>query len=210
MTLVRLEPSTFGSVVRRFIHCTKESIECYMQMIFVVFLFCLFKMFRGHKSFLSGYWYPRFVLLVMSPLGFKARVGSLIRTWQRQMWYMFPEIHLWCDTCRTLGISMAASHFPHKHLVGCQIWLGDLLHSNQTSKTLGHCDTQWIMLMLENSSKWTKFYPKKLIRKVQISVKNMIIQMMSKPWTHCTCKKSLLSVLITLVILSARNESQRH
>ena len=39
----------------------------------------------------------------MSPLGFKARVGSLIYTWWRHTWYMFPEIHLWCDTCWSLG-----------------------------------------------------------------------------------------------------------
>ena len=30
-----------------------------------------------------GHWYPCFGLLVMSALGIKARVGSLIRTWQR-------------------------------------------------------------------------------------------------------------------------------
>ena len=45
-----------------------------------------------------GHWYPCFGLLVMSPLGFKARVGRLIQTLQRHMWYTFPEIHLWCDT----------------------------------------------------------------------------------------------------------------
>ena len=31
----------------------------------------------GHKSFLSGHWYPGFGLLVTSRLGFKARVDSL-------------------------------------------------------------------------------------------------------------------------------------
>ena len=45
-----------------------------------------------------GHWYPCFGLLVMSPLGFKARSGSLICTWQRHMWYTFSEIHLWCKT----------------------------------------------------------------------------------------------------------------
>ena len=34
----------------------------------------------------------------MSPLGFKARLGSHIRTLWKCMWYTFPEIHLWCDT----------------------------------------------------------------------------------------------------------------
>ena len=38
----------------------------------------------------------------MSPLGFKATVSSLICTWQRYKCYMFPEIHIWCDTSRPL------------------------------------------------------------------------------------------------------------
>ena len=37
--------------------------------------------------------------LVLSALGFNARVGNLSRTS-----YMFPAIHLWCDACRPLGI----------------------------------------------------------------------------------------------------------
>ena len=41
---------------------------------------------------------PFFIILVTSPLGFKARMGSLIHTWQRCTWYTFPQIHLWCDT----------------------------------------------------------------------------------------------------------------
>ena len=36
------------------------------------------KFFRGHESFLLGHWYPYFGLLVTSPLGFKARVGSAL------------------------------------------------------------------------------------------------------------------------------------
>ena len=42
-------------------------------------------------------------LLVMSPLGFKARVGSLIRTWWGCTYYTFLEIHLLCITCWPLG-----------------------------------------------------------------------------------------------------------
>ena len=34
--------------------------------------------FGGHESLLWGHWYPYFGLLVMSPLGFKARVGSAL------------------------------------------------------------------------------------------------------------------------------------
>ena len=39
----------------------------------------------------------------MSPLGFKARMGSPIRTWWKCTCYTFPEIHLWCDICWPLG-----------------------------------------------------------------------------------------------------------
>ena len=37
-----------------------------------------FKIFRGHKSFLRGHWYPCFGLLVMSALGFQARVDHFL------------------------------------------------------------------------------------------------------------------------------------
>ena len=59
--------------------------------------------FGGHQFFLWGHWYPRFGLLVTSPLSFKARVGSLNSTWWRHMCYMFPEIYLWCNTCSPPG-----------------------------------------------------------------------------------------------------------
>ena len=45
---------------------------------------------------------PVLELLVTSSLGFKARRGRLICTWQRCTWFIFPEIDLWCDTCRAL------------------------------------------------------------------------------------------------------------
>ena len=50
-----------------------------MQMEMSAFLFL--KKFGGHKFFVWDYWYPE--LLVMSPLGFKARVGGLVPTWWR-------------------------------------------------------------------------------------------------------------------------------
>ena len=52
--------------------------------------------------FLWDHWYPCFGLLVTSPLGFEAKVGSLICTWQRHMRCRFPEIHPWFDTCQLL------------------------------------------------------------------------------------------------------------
>ena len=36
-------------------------------------------------------------------LGSKARVSCLIHTCRKCTCYMLPEIHLWCDTCWTLG-----------------------------------------------------------------------------------------------------------
>ena len=48
--------------------------------------FFFLKIFGGHESFLWGHWYPCFGLLVMSPLGFKARVGSALFTLGRGIW----------------------------------------------------------------------------------------------------------------------------
>ena len=53
---------------------------------------------RSPEPHFWGHWYSCFRLLVTSPLGFKARVGNLIHTWQRHTWYTVPEIHLYCDT----------------------------------------------------------------------------------------------------------------
>ena len=65
-------------------------------------------MFGGHVL-LWGHRYPWFGLLVMSLLGFKAREGSLIHTWQRHSWCTFHEIHLWCATCHHLLTTTAAT-----------------------------------------------------------------------------------------------------
>ena len=78
----------------------------------------------GHKSFFVGSMIPCFGVLVMSSLRFKVRVGSLIQTWQRHTWYMFPEIHLWCDTYWPLGRQFGSPSLSHMHVlaeVGCQI-----------------------------------------------------------------------------------------
>ena len=58
--------------------------------------------FGGHNSFFVGPLTPVLRLLVTFPLGFKARVGSLICAWQRCN-VTFPEIHLWYNTCWPLG-----------------------------------------------------------------------------------------------------------
>ena len=57
---------------------------------------------------------PCFRLLMTSPLGFKARVGSLIHTWWRHMCYTFLEIYLWCDTFAGIyGQHSCQSISPH-------------------------------------------------------------------------------------------------
>ena len=51
----------------------------------------------------------------MSPLGFKARVGSLIHAWSRHMCYMFPEI-LRVTPADLLAVSMAAKPFSSTYM----------------------------------------------------------------------------------------------
>ena len=80
----------------------------------VVCLFFLKKKICWTHVHFWGHWYPCFELLVMSPLGFKARVGSLIWTLRRHTWYTFPEIHLWCDTSASIyGQHSSQSLSPH-------------------------------------------------------------------------------------------------
>ena len=90
--------------------------------------------FLSSKVFLWGQWYPCFGLLVTSPLGFTARVGSLFYAWQRYTFYMVPEIHCWCDTCWSLG----GQH-------GCQ---ADIFHVPASRHWWDYCTTS------EHSTNW--------------------------------------------------------
>ena len=83
---------------------------------------CFSKIFGG-KSVLWGHWYQCFVLLVTSPLGFKSKVGSFICTWQRHVYKMFPEIHLWYYTYRPVG-SQHGSRADLFHMPGNRHWWG--------------------------------------------------------------------------------------
>ena len=88
---------------------------------------------RWIHALLWHHWYPCFEFLVTSPLGFKPRVGSLTCTLQSYTWYMFPEIHLWCNTCWPLdGQHGGWSLSPHVCFSRgeCQTQLGDLHHSS--------------------------------------------------------------------------------
>ena len=80
----------------------KQKVPIFRNVILTTFLyirsFFLKKMVDTYL--LLGLWYPCFVLLVMSPLGFKARVGSLICTWLRHLFDV--RFASGCDTCRPL------------------------------------------------------------------------------------------------------------
>ena len=103
---------------------------------------CVFKnIFGGHKSFLWGHCYPCFGLLVTSPLGLKARVGSLICL--INMWYTFPEIHHWNNTCWLIDSQHGSQSLAHMRVsaeAGCQIQWGDLPHSSHTCEPPSHHD----------------------------------------------------------------------
>ena len=89
--------------------------------------------FGGHKSFLWGHWYPCIGFLVMSPLGFKARVGSLICTsWRHHSvrpgrcstdWAMLAR--LWNETLDVFShVCLSVSHSVSMsvHAGGIPMW----------------------------------------------------------------------------------------
>ena len=91
-------------------------------------VFKFFTIFGGHKSFLCDYSCPFFWLLVMSPLGFKARVGSIIHPWWRCTCYTFAEVHLWCNTLSPLG-NQHGSQAVLLHVPANRYWWGSKLGS---------------------------------------------------------------------------------
>ena len=110
-----------------------------------------------------GHWYPCFRLLVMSPLGFKARVGSAL-------FELCRGVHDICSLRFTSGAtplpvyiaSIAASRFPHMH-VSAEVGMPDF--ESQTSclaggraKPLGHSDPALLIylqtLVWNSNSNW--------------------------------------------------------
>ena len=97
------------------------------------------------------HWYTYFGLL-----GFKARVGSLIRIWQRCMCNMFPEIHLWCNTCQSVGGQHGSwailFHIPvSRHWWGLK--LGSIVLPLPHSVRQGRRSIHWAMPALLNGQK---------------------------------------------------------
>ena len=80
-----------------------------------------FKVFGGHMSFLGGHWYPCFGFLVMSSLGFKARVGSALFAFCGGECNVHSSRSTSGATCANLLTAGTASHFPtcisnHPHM----------------------------------------------------------------------------------------------
>ena len=65
------------------------------------FFFIAFLADTFHMSYIGATGSPVFGFLVMSPLGFKARVVFALFALWGFMWCIFPEIHLWCYTLAT-------------------------------------------------------------------------------------------------------------
>ena len=59
------------------------------------------KMFFGRQLSFCGFTGTCFGFLVTSPLGFKTRASSALFALSRDVHYMFPEVHFWCDTLST-------------------------------------------------------------------------------------------------------------
>ena len=88
-----------------------------------------FKKFLADTCLFWGHWYPWFGFLVMSPLGFKARVGSALFALWKQMSFTFPKIQLWCYICWPLGGQQHSGLLPHMRWDLARIQTGN--HSNR-------------------------------------------------------------------------------
>ena len=83
------------------------------------------KRFKNNWEDMGPFYGP---FLVTSPLGFKARVGSIICTWQMHTCNTFHEIDLWCDTCQALG-GQHANQGDLFHIPVSRHWWGSKLGS---------------------------------------------------------------------------------
>ena len=109
---------------------------------------------------MKGHWCACFGLLGTSPLGFKARVGSLIFSWWRCTCYTFPDIGLWCDL---------SSMYLWAGIGGTQKW--DLLGHVQSVRSARR-STDWAMparLILTFYNGWMFSLPHFQFQSVNIS-----------------------------------------
>ena len=76
-------------------HPNSIACACYVVVVHAGGLSCFYQIFGGYQSYSWDHWYPYFGLLVMSALGFKARVDPFC-----MLSHLFdPQIHISCDTC---------------------------------------------------------------------------------------------------------------
>ena len=85
-----------------FENCSKPPYSDRRVLIAVHIFISVWALFKkkivGHKSFFWSHWCPCFRFLVMSALGFKARMDPLLVCFLTCAQWI-PQIHLWCDTC---------------------------------------------------------------------------------------------------------------
>ena len=97
----------FTAALKRTICALQNTVLYTQNNYFLKFFFVYFFKDRSILCFwrtivlLWGHWHPCFGILVMSPLGFKARVDSALFALSGGVCYTFPEIHLWYYTLPT-------------------------------------------------------------------------------------------------------------
>ena len=124
---------------------------------------CL-KIFWWTHVLLLGHQYPCFGLLVTPLLGFKTRAGSLTCTWQRHMWCMFPDIHLWCDTFQPLD-SQHGGHLLSPHACFSRDRIRD---SNRSNSILSTWSMKKLSMWLSESSLgvWMWIFQRAIVNRI--------------------------------------------
>ena len=101
--------------------------------IYIYFFFCCFCCFLKFLAdiyvLLWDLWYTCFRLLVMSSLGFKARLDFLLAHFLVYM--LFPRFTSGTTPTNFLMAGMAAGHIHYMHLakVGCQVFIQETLRT---------------------------------------------------------------------------------
>ena len=127
---------------------------CILKFLLFSYSLLSTNLLNVHKSILWGQWYPCFRLLVMSALGFKARVDR----WLEHLLICMqgtPYIHLWCDICWPLdtqhGTKAFLSSYMYKHC-----W-DTLLKSNDTMIILASEQPETMDVLIWNMNMSPRF-----------------------------------------------------
>ena len=117
------------SIKNLFIYKERPVLTCFLNRSPTYFY-----IFGGQLSFCGATGTPVFEFLV-TPLGFKARVGSALFALSGGICYTYPEIHFWCYTCWPLGSQQCSRSLPHMHQQRWNlawIWMGDHPYRRRT------------------------------------------------------------------------------